>query len=308
MSESSSALSPLAISDPAGTIGCVTLDCQPGLLRRRRSQLLPRPPARHRDHRRSRPTRRSTPTATLAFRREPDRRASMCARRRAVRAVRLPARSPASGSERTRSRSRRVDRYGVGRRDAGRLRLDHRAAPRHPPDGDGDGVPDATDNCPAAANADQADVDGDTIGNACEVLPNGNVPAVAGSNVIAKDVRGEVFVKLPRARSARGLLADPGFVPLKGVASLPVGVGGGRAQGQPGAAVGGQQPPGGRPPPPHAAGAARGRHLPHPPAAPQAQAQPPRSRPTCSSSAARRRSAHARTRPGGARASRSCAA
>ena len=93
--------------------------------------------------------------------------------------------------------------------------------PTPPPDGDGDGVPDATDNCPAAANADQADVDGDTIGNACEVLPNGNVPAVAGSNVIAKDVRGEVFVKLPRA--TRGLLADPGFVPLKGVASLPVG-------------------------------------------------------------------------------------
>jgi Thrombospondin type 3 repeat len=101
-----------------------------------------------------------------------------------------------------------------------------------PPDADGDGVPDATDNCPAAANADQADADGDKIGDACEVLPNGNVPAVAARNVIAKDVRGEVFVKLPGAaraardgggRTARAAREDPGFVPLKGVASLPVG-------------------------------------------------------------------------------------
>ena len=99
-------------------------------------------------------------------------------------------------------------------------------APPPPPDADRDGVPDATDNCPAAANPDQADADGDKIGNACEVLPNGNVPAVAATNVIVKDVRGEVFVKLPRARAARAsrvLLEDSGFVPLKGVASLPVG-------------------------------------------------------------------------------------
>ena len=36
------------------------------------------------------------------------------------------------------------------------------------PDGDGDGVPDATDNCPTVANPGQADGDGDGIGDACD--------------------------------------------------------------------------------------------------------------------------------------------
>lgn len=37
-----------------------------------------------------------------------------------------------------------------------------------PPDGDGDGLADPDDNCPAAANPTQADCDGDGIGNACD--------------------------------------------------------------------------------------------------------------------------------------------
>ena len=37
-----------------------------------------------------------------------------------------------------------------------------------PPDADGDGVPDASDNCPSTANADQADTDGDGQGDACD--------------------------------------------------------------------------------------------------------------------------------------------
>lgn len=45
-----------------------------------------------------------------------------------------------------------------------------------PPDGDGDGVPDATDNCPTAANADQANADGDALGDACD--SNSYAPAV----------------------------------------------------------------------------------------------------------------------------------
>jgi hypothetical protein len=36
------------------------------------------------------------------------------------------------------------------------------------PDTDADGVPDSTDNCPAAANADQANADGDAQGDACD--------------------------------------------------------------------------------------------------------------------------------------------
>jgi hypothetical protein len=39
-------------------------------------------------------------------------------------------------------------------------------------DFDGDGVPDATDNCPFNFNPNQADKDGDLIGDACDICPN----------------------------------------------------------------------------------------------------------------------------------------
>jgi len=38
-------------------------------------------------------------------------------------------------------------------------------------DGDGDGVPDTTDNCPAIANADQYNEDGDRFGDVCDPCP-----------------------------------------------------------------------------------------------------------------------------------------
>lgn len=40
------------------------------------------------------------------------------------------------------------------------------------PDGDGDGIPDAIDNCPFVANASQTDTDGDGVGDACDDCPN----------------------------------------------------------------------------------------------------------------------------------------
>lgn len=40
------------------------------------------------------------------------------------------------------------------------------------PDADGDGIADASDNCPNVANPDQADTDGDGFGNACDAFPN----------------------------------------------------------------------------------------------------------------------------------------
>ena len=39
-------------------------------------------------------------------------------------------------------------------------------------DTDADGVPDASDNCPATPNADQADADGDGVGDACDNCPD----------------------------------------------------------------------------------------------------------------------------------------
>jgi thermitase len=47
--------------------------------------------------------------------------------------------------------------------------------PVAPPDSDGDGVPDASDNCPDVANAGQADTDQDGKGDACDPTPNGPV-------------------------------------------------------------------------------------------------------------------------------------
>jgi hypothetical protein len=41
-----------------------------------------------------------------------------------------------------------------------------------PPDADGDGVADSSDNCPSVANANQSDVDGDGAGDACDGQDN----------------------------------------------------------------------------------------------------------------------------------------
>ena len=47
-------------------------------------------------------------------------------------------------------------------------------APLVGPDSDGDDVPDHLDNCPANANVDQADLDGDTEGDACDLDADGD--------------------------------------------------------------------------------------------------------------------------------------
>ncbi len=52
-------------------------------------------------------------------------------------------------------------------------------------DGDGDGVPDAEDNCPAVANPDQTNSDSDGLGNACD-----NCPAVGNEDQADGDGNG----------------------------------------------------------------------------------------------------------------------
>jgi hypothetical protein len=91
-----------------------------------------------------------------------------------------------------------------------------------PLDSDGDGVPDVRDNCVAVANAGQADTDADGVGDACEVALPGTLPPVDGERVTVQVLSGIVFVKLPFSRSFKQD-AGSGFVPLKGVASVPIG-------------------------------------------------------------------------------------
>ena len=119
---------------------------------------------------------------------------------------------------------RSVDAYGAGDPTPAEVTFNVATS-----DSDGDGRPDASDNCPTVANSDQADGDADGVGNACEQLPAGNVPPVAGVNTIVRQISGEVFVKLPAGNSRlgfRGMIAafqESGFVSLKGVASVPIG-------------------------------------------------------------------------------------
>ena len=40
------------------------------------------------------------------------------------------------------------------------------------PDADGDGISDASDNCPAVANTNQANADSDALGDVCDACPN----------------------------------------------------------------------------------------------------------------------------------------
>jgi hypothetical protein len=82
-----------------------------------------------------------------------------------------------------------------------------------PPDGDGDGVADARDNCVNAANPGQADGDGDGTGDACDSADGARRP-VPLRTVTARVVSGIV--------TARRRAGDR-FTALSGASSLPVG-------------------------------------------------------------------------------------
>ena len=53
-----------------------------------------------------------------------------------------------------------------------------------PPDRDADGIPDAADNCPDAANPDQLDTDGDGAGDACDQAPAKANYRLVGQSVV----------------------------------------------------------------------------------------------------------------------------
>ncbi len=51
-------------------------------------------------------------------------------------------------------------------------------------DQDGDGVPDASDNCPTVSNPDQADANGNGVGDACESAPTVAISPIAGVGAV----------------------------------------------------------------------------------------------------------------------------
>jgi hypothetical protein len=115
-------------------------------------------------------------------------------------------------------RARAVDPYGNVDATPAERTWTIDTTPTSSGDDDGDGVSDQRDNCPEASNADQADEDRDRIGNACEILPTGILEPVAGLRTTVEAVSGRLFVRLPtRSLIARAAQLPPGFVPLKGV-------------------------------------------------------------------------------------------
>jgi hypothetical protein len=99
-------------------------------------------------------------------------------------------------------------------------------------DVDLDGVQDVSDNCAGVPNTAQQDVDRDGLGDACDES-NGALPPVAGKSVVLRVLFGPVYIrylpgqapngfaKLAQAPPADG--ARPGFVELRGAASVPIG-------------------------------------------------------------------------------------
>jgi hypothetical protein len=85
------------------------------------------------------------------------------------------------------------------------------APPPPAPDADGDGVPDGSDNCPAAPNADQHDGDGDGIGTACDsteaVSPDRCILRASGQRVVGT-AGGDLLIGTEVRDTLNGLAGD----------------------------------------------------------------------------------------------------
>ena len=93
----------------------------------------------------------------------------------------------------------RDDEYGYGLVDVVAAYNRLQACPPGGPDGDGDGIPDTCDNCPAQVNPDQADSDDDGAGDVCDnciLMANGPASFAAGDPRIQRDTDGDGYGNL----------------------------------------------------------------------------------------------------------------
>ncbi|MBI2833263.1 MAG: Ig-like domain-containing protein [Acidobacteria bacterium] len=76
------------------------------------------------------------------------------------------------------------------------------------PDGDGDGVLDSSDNCPVTANANQANTDGDALGDACDACPNDPANDTDGEGECGNDDNCPADSNGPQANADGDALGD----------------------------------------------------------------------------------------------------